>query len=57
MPVHNNYKTLNLETLKIARNSHYKIFKKFIALKQKRVIREGGIQFINIDEKVLTVIQ
>ncbi|CAI6368453.1 unnamed protein product [Macrosiphum euphorbiae] len=57
LPVHNNYKTLNLETQKIAKNSHYKIFKKVVALKQKRVVREGKIQFINIDEKVLIVIR
>jgi len=54
LPVHSNYKTSNLEARKIAKNSHYKIFEKVIALKQKRVVREGEIQFMNIDEKVLT---
>jgi len=57
LPVHNNYKKLNLKAQQLAKNSHYKIYKKVIALKQKRVVREGGIKCINIDEKVLVIIR
>ncbi|XP_044019336.1 alpha-glucosidase-like [Aphidius gifuensis] len=57
LPVHENYKTLNLAAQKLARNSHYHIFKKVVALKKIRAIREGKIKFINVNEKVLIVIR
>ncbi|XP_044019338.1 alpha-glucosidase-like [Aphidius gifuensis] len=57
LPVHENYKTLNLAAQKLAQNSHYHIFKKAVALKKIRAIREGKIKFINVNEKVLIVIR
>ncbi|XP_044019337.1 alpha-glucosidase-like [Aphidius gifuensis] len=57
LPVHENYKTLNLAAQKLARNSHYHIFKKVVALKKIHAIREGKIKFINVNEKVLIVIR
>ncbi|XP_063989186.1 alpha-glucosidase-like [Diachasmimorpha longicaudata] len=56
LPVHNNYKTLNLQAQKRVLNSHYNIFKKLVQLKKNPVIKDGSTQIIVV-QSVLGVVR
>ncbi|KAI4491482.1 hypothetical protein M0804_002874 [Polistes exclamans] len=57
LPVHFNYKTLNLAVQKNSPVSHYKVFKAMSALKKKPVIKNGSLEVILVTEKVLGVVR
>lgn len=57
LPVHSNYKTLNLATQKTAAVSHYKVFKSLARLKRKPVIAQGSLQTVLVTEKILGVVR
>ncbi|XP_032691123.1 maltase 1-like [Odontomachus brunneus] len=57
LPVHDNYKTLNLAAQKTAAVSHYKVFKSLARLKRKPVIERGTLQTVLVAEKILGVVR
>lgn len=57
LPVHNNYKNLNLLAQKNVDPSHYTIFKRLMALKRKPVVKNGSLEVILVTEKVLGVVR
>ncbi|KAL2720255.1 hypothetical protein V1478_010521 [Vespula squamosa] len=57
LPVHSNYKTLNLAVQKKSPISHYKVFKALAALKKKPIIENGSLEVILVTEKVLGVVR
>lgn len=57
LPVHGNYKTLNLAAQKTAVVSHYKVFKALARLKRKPVIEQGSLQTVLVTEKTLGVVR
>ncbi|XP_020284643.1 alpha-glucosidase-like [Pseudomyrmex gracilis] len=57
LPVHSNYKTLNLAAQKIAPVSHYKVFKALARLKKKPVIERGSLETVLVTEKILGVVR
>ena len=58
LPVHENYKTLNLAAEKIAPVSNYKLFKALTALKKKlNVLKSGSLEVTLITEQVLGVVR
>ncbi|KAL2720254.1 hypothetical protein V1478_010520 [Vespula squamosa] len=57
LPVHSNYKTLNLAVQKKSPISHYKVFKALAALKKKPIIANGSLEVILVTEKVLGVVR
>ena len=58
LPVHENYKTLNLAAQKIASVSHYKVFKALTALKKKLLVpNKGQVEIILITKDVLGVVR
>ena len=58
LPVHENYKTLNLAVQKLAPVSHYKVFKALTGLK-KRLLnpKKGSVEITLITKDVLGVVQ
>ncbi|XP_043664362.1 maltase 1-like, partial [Vespula pensylvanica] len=50
LPVHSNYKTLNLALQKNSPISHYKVFKALAALKKKPIIAHGSLEVILVTE-------
>ncbi|XP_076681156.1 alpha-glucosidase [Andrena cerasifolii] len=57
LPVHSNYKAVNLETQKLAATSHYKVFKALSALKKSAVVAQGSLQVTLVNNKVLGVVR
>ncbi|KAG7190789.1 hypothetical protein KM043_006860 [Ampulex compressa] len=57
LPVHSNYKTLNLAAQKAAYVSHYRVFKRLMSLKNKPIIAQGSVQTILATEKVFAVVR
>ncbi|XP_034948196.1 alpha-glucosidase-like [Chelonus insularis] len=57
LPVHSNYKTLNLAAQKMDALSHYSVTKKLIALKRNPVVQNGSTQIILVGENVLGVVR
>lgn len=57
LPVHSNYKTVNLAAEKLMMNSHYSLFKKLVALKKKPIIQSGTTEVILVGEMVLGVVR
>lgn len=55
LPVHPNYKTLNLAAQKRSVASHYSVFKKLVALKRQPIMSNGSLEVILVTEKVLGV--
>ncbi|XP_076294286.1 alpha-glucosidase [Lasioglossum baleicum] len=57
LPVHSNYKTLNLAAQKTARVSHYKVFKALVALKKRPIIASGSVQVTVVATNILAVVR
>ncbi|XP_076644631.1 maltase 2-like [Halictus rubicundus] len=57
LPVHSNYKTLNLALQKTKPVSHYNVFKSLVALKRKPVIASGSVQVTRVSTHVLGVVR
>nr|XP_012222971.1 PREDICTED: maltase 1-like [Linepithema humile] len=57
LPVHSNYKSLNLAAQKTATVSHYKVFKSLSRLKRKPVIEQGSTETVLVTEKILGVVR
>ncbi|XP_031839078.1 alpha-glucosidase [Nomia melanderi] len=57
LPVHSNYRTLNLAAQKQAATSHYRVFKALVALKKKPVLAVGSFQVSLVTDKVLAVVR
>ncbi|KAJ8674283.1 hypothetical protein QAD02_005545 [Eretmocerus hayati] len=57
LPVHENYKHLNLASQKRANKSHYKVFKALSSLKKSPVLEKGSLQLELITENVLAVVR
>lgn len=57
LPVHPNYKTLNLAAQKLATVSHYHIFRRLAALKKNQVIVKGSTKLVVIGDNVLGVVR
>ena len=58
LPVHENYKTLNLAAQKIAPISHYKVFKSMARIKKKLpVLKKGDVKVSLITKDVLGVVR
>lgn len=57
LPVHPNYKTLNLASQQRTPVSHYHVFKKLIALKKNDTIRNGTTIITVIENNVLGVVR
>ncbi|KAJ8674284.1 hypothetical protein QAD02_005546 [Eretmocerus hayati] len=57
LPVHENYKHLNLASQKRANKSHYKVFKAMSSLKKSPVLEKGSLQLELITENVLAVVR
>lgn len=53
LPVHKNYKTLNLELQKQNNQSHYKIYKKLSELRQTETMINGEIKLHALSSSVL----
>lgn len=57
LPVHPNYKTLNLASQQRTPISHYHVFKKLVALKKIETIRKGTTHITVVGDNVLSVIR
>ncbi|XP_014469542.1 PREDICTED: alpha-glucosidase-like [Dinoponera quadriceps] len=57
LPVHSNYKTLNLAAQKTATVSHYKVFKSLAQLKRKPVIEQGKLEIVLVTKKILGAVR
>ena len=57
LPVHSNYRVVNLATQKLAANSHYKVFKALSALKKRPVVLRGSLQVTLVNNRVLGVVR
>ncbi|XP_012222970.1 alpha-glucosidase [Linepithema humile] len=57
LPVHSNYRTLNLAAQKTAAKSHYKVFKSLTKLKKKPIVARGSLQTTLVTEKILGVVR
>ncbi|XP_034948195.1 alpha-glucosidase-like [Chelonus insularis] len=57
LPVHENYKTLNLAAQKAEPVSHYSLFKKLVALKKMPIMKTGSMEVILVGENVLGVVR
>ncbi|XP_043269057.1 alpha-glucosidase-like [Venturia canescens] len=57
LPVHSNYKTLNLAAQKKQAISHYSVFKKLVILKKQPIIVNGATETILVGENVLAVVR
>ncbi|XP_043587747.1 alpha-glucosidase-like [Bombus pyrosoma] len=55
LPVHPNYKTLNLEAQKSAASSPYKLFKQLMNIKKRPVIASGSLNVAVLDKQVLGI--
>lgn len=57
LPVNENYETLNLAVQKVAKVSHYKVFKALSALKRKAIIAKGSLEVILVTEDILGIVR
>ena len=57
LPVHSNYRDVNLATQKLAANSHYKVFKALSALKKRPLVAQGSLQVALVNNTVLGVVR
>ena len=57
LPVNPNYKTLNLAAQKNAAVSHYKIFKKLVALKKSPILVNGTLEIILVGNYALGIVR
>ncbi|XP_068984580.1 maltase 1-like [Bombus flavifrons] len=55
LPVHPNYKTLNLAAEKRATSSPYKLFKQLMNIKKRSVIARGSLDVAVLDKQVLGI--
>lgn len=55
LPVHPNYKTINLAAQKLTAVSHYNVFRRLAALKKNPVIIKGTTKLVVINENILGV--
>ena len=55
LPVHSNYKTLNLKRQKGEYYSHYQIFKSLMSVKRRPVIERGSLKVEVYDKRVLSI--
>ncbi|XP_071871306.1 alpha-glucosidase [Bombus fervidus] len=55
LPVHPNYKTLNLQAEKEATSSPYKLFKQLMNIKKRPVIASGSLNVAVLDKQVLGI--
>ncbi|XP_033179330.1 alpha-glucosidase-like [Bombus impatiens] len=55
LPVHPNYKTLNLAAQKRVTNSPYQLFKKLMNIKKRPVIARGSLDVSVLDKQVLSI--
>ncbi|XP_033353097.1 alpha-glucosidase-like [Bombus vosnesenskii] len=55
LPVHSNYKTLNLAAQKRATSSPYQLFKKLMNIKKRPVIARGSLNVSILDKQVLGI--
>ncbi|NP_001153339.1 alpha-glucosidase-like [Nasonia vitripennis] len=57
LPVHSNYKTVNLAAQKVATKSHYKIFQALTKLKKTPTLQKGTVEVLLATEKVLAIVR
>jgi len=57
LPVHDNYKTLNLAAQKKAPVSHYKVFQAVAKLKKTPVLQKGTTELVLVTDDVLAVVR
>ena len=57
LPVHSNYKYLNLAAQKQAAVSHYKVFKALAALKDKSAVAHSYLNVLELSKNVLAVVR
>ncbi|XP_044018105.1 alpha-glucosidase-like [Aphidius gifuensis] len=57
LPVHPNYKTINLAAQKLTAASHYNVFRRLAALKKNPVISKGTTKLVVINDIILGVIR
>ncbi|XP_044018106.1 alpha-glucosidase-like [Aphidius gifuensis] len=57
LPIHPNYKTLNLAAQKLAPASHYKVLKKLSALKKYPAVKDGSTEIIVVGYNVLGIVR
>ncbi|XP_012283498.1 maltase 1 [Orussus abietinus] len=57
LPVHPNYKTLNLAAQKKVPISHYNVFKSLVRLRQLPVLRDGALENILVHDNVLGIVR
>ncbi|XP_076162223.1 alpha-glucosidase [Ptiloglossa arizonensis] len=57
LPVHENYKTLNLAAQKEANVSHYKVFEALVTLKKTLTVAEGSLEVSLVTDNVLGVVR
>lgn len=57
LPVHSNYKTLNLADQKHQPVSHYSVFKQLVALKKQSIMLHGSTETIALGDSILAVVR
>lgn len=58
LPVHSNYRTLNLAAQKVERESHYHIFKNLTALKRTvPAVQNGSLEAIVKGNEILAIVR
>ena len=57
LPVHPNYKTLNLAAQKSTPVSHYSVFKKLVALKKEPMMDNASTEVILVTDNVLSIVR
>ena len=57
LPVHDNYKNLNLARQKVEEISHYKVFQALSQLKKSEILKEGHYKVILVTSEVMAVIR
>ncbi|CAD1478512.1 unnamed protein product [Heterotrigona itama] len=55
LPVHSNYKTLNLKRQKEEYYSHYQVFKSLMNVKKRPVIERGSLKVEVYDQRILSI--
>lgn len=57
LPVHENYRNLNLAAQKKAATSHYKVFQALIKLRKTSILQKGSVEMLLATDKVLAVVR